>query len=251
MAQPITDPGPMPPELAIEEAPLSDEVLARLDEAFGAADEDGAGPAQWAALFAGADPLENPDAPAAAHLIPDEARGWSITDDSAAEWAMRHVAQIDTDVQALIARRDEWARRIDGWFDHGSGLLLRRRAFFVAHLIDYGARRRAADPKAAKTLTLPSGRITSRDVKPTVKVVDDEALAAWLRERELLTAPDGTDLVEVKTKVFVVPLRKVIQPAGSGLVVVPTGEVLIGEDIPAGLDVEAGRTDYDVKPVLG
>lgn len=248
MAQPMTD--PMPPELAVDDPPLSDEVLARLDEAFGAAHDDGATPVQWDALFRGADPMDDPDAPPAASLVPDEARGWSITDEAAAEWAMRHVAGIDVELRQHVDRRDEWSAKIDRWFDQASGRLLRRRAFFQAHLIDYGARCRAADPKAPKTLTLPSGRITSSDRKAQVKVVDDELLAAWLAERDLLVTPSGEAIVQTTTKVYAVPLRKVLTPAGSGVVIVPTAEVLTPAEIPPGLDVEPEHTTYDVKPDL-
>lgn len=251
MALPMTAPNdfpPIPPELEADDAPLSVDVLERLDAAFGAAENDGTTEAGWTALFAGADPLENPDAPAAAHLLPDEVRRPWLVDDGAAEWAMRHVAQIDVELRALAERRDQWAAKIDRWFDQASGTLLRRRSFMVAHLIGYGAARRAADPKAPKTLSLPSGKITSRDTKPAVRVVDDEALAAWLTERELLTGPDDDPLVKITTKVYVAPLRKILQPAGAGLVIVPTGEPLKPDEFPPGLDVEQGHTTYDVKP---
>ena len=248
MAQPIHDYPPIPPELEEDDAPLSESVLDRLDEAFGKAASDGTTAEGWAAMYAGADPLENPDAPSAAHLLPAEIRRPWCVDDGAAEWAMRHVAQIDVELGSLAERRDQWAAKIDRWFDQASGTLLRRRSFMVAHLIAYGAARRDADPKAPKTLSLPSGRITSRDVKPAVKVTDDEALAAWLKERELLVGPDGDELVKITTKVYVSPLRKILQPAGHGLVIVPTGEGLKPDEFPPGLDVEQGHTDYDVKP---
>lgn len=249
MPQHATDPGPMPPELALDEAPLSDEVLDRLDAAFGQAEQDGIGLDQWAALYRGADPIEDPDAPAAAHLVPDEARGWSISDDGAAEWAMRHVAQIDTELGELTERRDEWQRRIDHWFAQRSGTLLRRRSFFAAHLIAYGAARREANPKAAKTLSLPSGRITSSDRAATVRVVSDDVLAEWLRERELLVGPDGAEVALWSAKVYAAPLRKVLVTDGEKVGIQATGELL--DELPPGLVIEPAHTVFDVKPDLG
>lgn len=250
MALHAHDHPPIPPELD-DDPPLSDRVLESLDTAFQAADHDGASPEQMEAMYRGADPLEEPGIPAAAHLIPPEARGFAIHDDGAAEWAMRHVAAIDVELEGLVARRDEWAAKIDRWFAHGSHRLLRRRAFFVAHLIAYGQARRDANPKAPKTLSLPSGRITSQDVAPVVTAVDDEKLAVWLRERELLITPDGDDVVKVTTKVYERPLRKVLQVAGGGaaVVIVPTGEVLPTADgLPEGLEVRDGHRTFDVKP---
>lgn len=244
MAQPIHDHPPIPHELAMDDEPLSTEVLARLDEAFAAATDDGVTELSSVLL----DPLTDEGAPAAAHLVPDEIRRWSIDDDGAAEWAMRHVAEIDGELLELTERRDDWQARIDGWFAQRSQTSLRRRAFFQAHLVSYGERRRAANPKGPATLVLPSGRITSRTVKPVVRCVDDETLAAWLAERELLVAPDGADVMKVSTKVYATPLRKVLAPAGDGIVIVPTGEVLKPAEIPAGLVVDPEHTDYDVKP---
>ena len=249
MAQQAHDPGPMPPELALDEPPLSDAVLDRLDEAFGEAADDRISDEQWAALYRGADPMEDPEAPAAAALIPEQARGWSITDDGAAEWAMRHVAAIDTEVGELTERRDEWQQRIDAWFAQRSGVLLRRRSFFVAHLVSYGAARRESNPKAPKTLALPSGRITSSDRAAVVKVVSDEALAEWLRERELLVGPDGADVALWTPKVYAAPLRKVLGTNGDAVAIAATGEVL--DEIPPGLAIEPAHTVYDVKPTLG
>lgn len=250
MAQPMSDPIPIPPELE-PDPPLSDEVLERLDEAFAAAYADtGGSPDAIAAIVAGADPLEDEGAPAAARLIPDAYRREWLTDDGAAEWAMRHVAQIDVELRSLAERRDEWADRIDHWFAQASRRLIHRRSMFVAHLLAYGAARREADPKAPKTLNLPSGRITSQDRKPALKVVDDAALAEWLRERELLVAPDGSEIVRTTTKVYVSPLGKVLDvaAAGAALVVVPTAEVIPTTELPPGLAVEPAHTVYDVKP---
>lgn len=233
---------------ADDDAPFSEDALARLDDAFGQAHADGATADQWGALYRGADPIEDLDAPAAAHLVPDEIRRWAISDDGAAEWAMSHVAAIDVEVIELTQRRDEWQRRIDAWFTHGSERLLRRRSFFAAHLIDYGARRRDANPKAPKTLSLPSGRITSSDRSATVRVVSDELLADWLRERELLVGPDGAEVALWTPKVYAAPLRKVLATNGEAVTVIATGEKL--DEVPPGLSIEPAHTVYDVKPVL-
>lgn len=204
MAQPMHDPGPMPPELAIDIAPLSDEVLDRLDAAFGEAADDGIAPEQWESLYSGADPFTDPHAPAAAHLVPDEARGWRISDIGAAEWAMRHVASIDTELAELQAQAAEWRERIDAWFSYKAGTLERRRGFFAVHLQLYALERRDADPKA-KTLTLPAGVVRTTEHKPAVAVEDESAVIGWAKRqgREVLTdvAPP------IPRKVHVRPLR--------------------------------------------
>lgn len=227
MAQPITDPGPMPPELAIEVAPLSDAVLERLDQAFGEAEDDGIGPEQWEKLYTGADPFQDETAPAAAHLVPAEARGWRIDGTGSAEWAMRHVAAIDTELATLTQQRDEWRDRIDAWFSHRAGTLERRRGFFATHLQLYALERRETDPKA-KTLTLPAGVVRTIEHKPSVAVEDEPAVIQWAKRqgREVLTdvAPP------IPRKVHVRPLRdhcSIVEIIDRARIVLSDGEVIL------------------------
>lgn len=234
MAQPITDPGPMPPELAIEVAPLSDAVLERLDQAFGEAEDDGIGPEQWEKLYTGADPFQDETAPAAAHLVPAEARGWRIDGTGSAEWAMRHVAAIDTELATLTEQRDEWRDRIDAWFSHRAGTLERRRGFFATHLQLYALERREADPKA-KTLTLPAGVVRTIEHKPSVAVEDEPAVIQWAKRqgREVLTdvAPP------IPRKVHVRPLRdhcSIVEVVDLARLVLSTGEIIEWVREPAG-----------------
>lgn len=233
---------PLPPALALDDEPLSEETLGHLDAAFAIAVAEGVASAD---LVDWADTTPMPGGP---DPIPEEVRRWEITDDGAAQWAMAHCATIDTELAALSDQRDDWQARIDHWYRQRADVVVRRRTFFQAHLVAYAAARRAADPKAPKTLSLPSGRVVSSDQKAKVKVTDDAALAVWLAEHGLMAGPDGADLVLTTTKVYAVPLRKVLQPAGDGLVIVATGEVIA---LPAGLDVEPEHTTYDIKPVLG
>ena len=142
------------------------------------------------------------------------ARGFVIDSDDYAEWAMAHVAQIDADIEQTAELAKARLARIRRWEKEELDRLRGRREFFASRLIDYAAEIRARDRKRA-TINLPSGKISSSDVKPKVTVADEEALAEWAREH----LPE--DAVKVTTKVYVGPLRKhtriVKEDAGWGL----------------------------------
>jgi hypothetical protein len=118
--------------------------------------------------------------------LPEPAQRWIIDGTGSAEWAMRHVAAADAQIAALAAQAEEWRERIDAWLERESSRPQATRAFFVGHLERYALNLRAADP-AAKTLSLPSGRVTTVGRVPRVIVTDEEAAVEWARTN----APDA------------------------------------------------------------
>lgn len=150
-----TDLLPMPPELAIDEEPFSEADLT--------------------------DHLARPEAETSTLPL---AR-WTIEDDGAAEWALRHLAAAQSSLTEVRDQADIWRSQIDRWEDDQAGRHQGRIAFFVGHLEDFARRRRAENPRA-KTLRLPSGEVRSTSHKEAPKIVDPEALAEWAREH----APD-------------------------------------------------------------
>lgn len=130
--------------------------------------------------------------------------GWTIEDDGAAEWAMRRVAALDAKLAHLAELRDGWASRIAQWFDRSAVRLGRERLFFAARLVAYQERRRLAD-KRAKTLTLPSGDVTSTATGGNLVIVDKAAVVAWA---EAL----GGDALDAIVKVTKEPLVSKMGP---------------------------------------
>lgn len=116
---------------------------------------------------------------------------FTVDNDGAAEWCMRHVRSIAVEQAANQAQRDAWVAEIDAWLASVNGPLQTARERFEAHLLNYQADRRAKDPDA-KTLKLPSGQVPSTSSAPVVELVPADTAAekakheaaaiAWLRE---------------------------------------------------------------------
>lgn len=132
---------------------------------------------------------------------------WKIEDDQGAEWAM---------AELRVARR-EFARvhvlavdRLDAittWRDRTTEPFGRSIAFFEALLADYNARRIAADPKAKRTLELPSGAVPT-STSTAVEVTDEAALRAWIDaggRKSLLGEPQPLPIAKAELRRFVDP----------------------------------------------
>lgn len=171
----------IPPELAIDDEPFT---LEQLD----------------AELHSHGDP----DA-AAAHTV----ERWTITDAGAAEWAMAHVAAIDANLAELAEQHAAYLERIERWHKAAASKLDQRRGFFAAHLERYAAEHRARDPKRNKTLSLPSGKVSSTETHPKVAIADEATLIAWARDH--MTDEDLAEVVKVTESAKVMELRKRVQ----------------------------------------
>ena len=137
---------------------------------------------------------------------PPSARGWRIDGIGTAEWAMRHVAAAEAQIADLEHQANEWQERILAWYQSKTKALHARRAFFAGHLEDYALRCREADPKA-KSLVLPSGRVSTLGRSAAVAMVDEGAVLAWAAAE--LDADRRKAVLKTTTKVVVNELRKV------------------------------------------
>lgn len=141
-------------------------------------------------------------------VLPEVAERWTITDDGAAEWAMRRLAAFAARAAEVRARAAGWRTPIDEWERAELERVERPARFFAGHLERYGLAVREANPRQA-TIPLPSGEIATRAPKaPTVSVSDDEALVAWLGEH--LPGALYGDVVKVTYSPQVLPLRKLV-----------------------------------------
>ena len=133
------------------------------------------------------------------------ARRWEIDGLGSAEWAMRHVAETDAELAELAHQAAEWAERIQAWFDQRAAQLGARRAFFAGHLERYALALREDDERA-KTLTLPSGKVSTQGSSPKVGIADEAVVQVWAQTNipeQLLS-----NVVKVETKVLLPGLRK-------------------------------------------
>lgn len=203
----LTDDLPIPPELAVDTEPLSDDDLALYFDVRDTRPGDGS------------------DGPPEEELATAEGvHRWRIEADDQAEWALRKLAVANEELRRLAEQAQEWQARIGAWFSQASARPQRTAAFMEERLADYGLRLREVGGPA--TLTLPSGVIKTSDRKPAVEVEDDaqlaryldemllpdseqpEWLAAWSKATEGMEEP--LEVVKRTPKVFVGPLRKLV-----------------------------------------
>jgi len=114
---------------------------------------------------------------------------WQIDGINTAEWAMRHVRgatkQIDgihEQAEAFRAELRDRLRRVDEWEEQVSKTPRRTVDFFTYHLESYAHEVRRESDGRIKTLTLPSGKVTTREASgPVVEIADHDALLGWFK----------------------------------------------------------------------
>lgn len=194
---------PLPASITVD-APLSNEDLARIVEAFGIDDRaDALGMPSLVDVIrdpatAQADPLS-----AEAQVlrrVPEDLRefvtGYRLADTGHAEWAMRHLRDAIASVETAEAQALAWHDEIDRWLAQATKGARGSGAYFHGLLMDYGHRRRSDDDNA-KTLPLPSGVVETTRRKPAPKVWDEGQVVAWALEH----APDAVEVVPAVNKV--------------------------------------------------
>lgn len=194
---------PLPPELAAPDGDAETWLAALTTEAIELADEVGLEPAEAVGALMDMDARFITDSPVTA------ARRWTVTDDGAAEWAMRHIVTANAELEKLREQADDWEARIHQWFTQRARPLQAKVAFMDAHLERYALARREADEKA-KTLTLPSGKVRTTGSSPKVVIVvcaDGTTPAAmeWARQH----APEA---IETTHRLLVSRLREHVWP---------------------------------------
>lgn len=135
---------------------------------------------------------------------------WSITDDGAAEWAMRMLQAIEDELEALARQKREWVAPIDRWYGDAVRRVEPRAEFFRAHLQMYAIRRRAERPQEA-TLRLPSGSVATvkPNTDPKAVLADEAAFIKWAGD----TLPEDqySAVVKETAKALVSEIRKLVE----------------------------------------
>ena len=144
---------------------------------------------------------------------------WTITDDRAADWALRKIKELDADTASWsahyarlteqVARQNEAAK--ERLMEH-----LRRYFETVPHHMT----------KTQESYALPTGKIGVKAVAPGY-VRDDDALLAWAKSNH-------AELVQIKESVNWSELKKLIKAAGEQAVDTETGEIVPGVTVTPG-----------------
>lgn len=161
-----------------------------------------------------------------------------------AEWAVRKIALAQAriaEVDAVVARR---TAALAEWADEATRADRRSIEFFdmlatgyLRSVRDEEAAREVPEERRTKSITVPSGRITSTAGRPSVIVDDEEALVTWLE----MERPELVRRSPIKSA-----LTDVAAPSpredGTFSLVAPGGDVL------PGVHLVVGERSYGVKP---
>lgn len=168
--------------------------------------------------------LESYEAPE--DLDDTENQRFRIQDDNQADWALRKIARARQDMKEAEETAAMEIEKINRWLDGQRDESLRTERFFTALLQEYYEPRFMTNPDK-KTYKLPSGKVQRRTQQPQFDR-DNEALLAWLKQREM------TDYVEVKETPKWGELKQQVQVVGEHVVIKDgplKGEIIDGVEV--------------------
>jgi len=122
---------------------------------------------------------DNLPTPRGAPLDEQDREGWRITDERSAEWVMRKLAHVREQLTRQAVLRDEYRQQLEDWWQDATRSLFHDVEWAEGLLIAWAMERRDEDPDA-KSIILPSGRVSTRWVPPHPQADDPGALAASL-----------------------------------------------------------------------
>lgn len=168
--------------------------------------------------------LESYEAPE--DLDDTENQRFRIQDDNQADWALRKIARARQDLKEAEETAAIEIEKINRWLDGQRDESLRTERFFTALLQEYYEPRFMTNPDK-KTYKLPSGKVQRRTQQPQFDR-DNEALLAWLKQREM------TDYIEVKETPKWGELKQQVQVVGEHVVIKDgplKGEIIDGVEV--------------------
>lgn len=137
------------------------------------------------------------------HRGEGDSERFRITDEGAAEWALRKMAVARRRAAANSELANAEITRIEGWLSDENGKLEREASFFESLLIEYHRTCLAEDPKR-KQIALPAGVLKSRKNPDGIEIDEDQFIPFAKQEREDLlrvtVAPDKKAVKEAALK---------------------------------------------------
>lgn len=167
---------------------------------------------------------------------------WSPLDLTVPERLMRQLRQVHERAAWISQQADEMRAPINQWEAEKLVPLGERAAELERQLIELARRFREADEKHNKTLSLPSGKVTSKAVLPKVVVTDEGQAIAFLHSYAAEMGRPPEDFLRTKVEIKKKELDSILVPAAlqEGLAL-----VLDGEEVP-GLEVVPGDVSFKV-----
>lgn len=114
----------------------------------------------------------------AAGDIPEPDR-WMVTDDSAANWALRKLAAEVAEIERIDAQADAEILRIKQWAEQAKKQPEHDAAFFESRLLEYRRCLEVMDPDLRPTYGLPAGELKRTAGRKSVKVTGKDEFVMW------------------------------------------------------------------------
>lgn len=154
----------------------------------------------------------------------DEPQGFTVTDDSAAQWCMKKIKEAEADRAMWKAHYEAQMEKVNKAADESI-------AYFTAKLEEYFANVPHKATKTQESYTLPGGKLIRKKQQPKFET-DDEALVPWLEENFM------GQLVKVKKSADWAALKKIcsVTPDGEH-VATDEGEIIPGITVTQRPDV--------------
>ena len=147
----------------------------------------------------------------------DGDEGFQIHDDSAADWALRKIAEADADLQKM---QDWYEMQLKAAKQKHDDAI----AYFTGILQKYFDIVPAKETKTTKKYALPSGELVLNKEKQDFSAVDTDALLGWCQEND-------PTLVQVSMKPAWSEIKKRLTQTDSGIVDSETGMIVDGVEL--------------------
>ncbi len=134
-----------------------------------------------------------------------------IDDEDKANWALRKLARLNAQLEAVEEQARRERERIATWVADVSGPLNRQRVFFESLLEGFHREQLSADPNR-RTIKLPAGTLKIRKTPASVEL--DDNFVEWAQKRE------RDDLLRVKVEPNKAAIREAVLKDGEAISVV-------------------------------
>lgn len=152
---------------------------------------------RWAEFLRWADETAEAGRDVMLDEVPDSAR-WQCVTESDAAWAMAQLREHLVVLDQVAEMAELYRQRIDAWEAKRTARHSAGAAALEAHLSAWAHRRREVDPDV-KTLHLPTGKISTRQVNETVKIEDPATVVDWAKASGYGDAVKVAESVQVST----------------------------------------------------
>lgn len=145
-------------------------------------------------------PLDEFDPAPPAAYVPYDRERFRITDDGAAEWAIRKLHTLRSKMEENRRIAEAERQRIESWLEHANEALTDDAHYFEGILGEYALTQRVEADR--KSITLPHGTVKTRASRRRYDVADAESFLAWARDNaphliRVTEAPKKSEFGEV------------------------------------------------------